>query len=154
MLSKFKTLCAGLIMAVTVVACGGGSTPEETAKNYIEAVVASDLEAVVATVNIPDESKREDIKGKLGMLIASFQDKIQKNEGFDKYEIKDVVIKDNEATLTVISTFKNGETNSDDLRLIKVDGKWLINLKRKSSGLFGTRNSAPMEPPAPVEDPQ
>ena len=55
---------------------------------------------------------------------------MKKNGGVKSVEISDKEIKDNEATMNVTTNYGNGTSETEKMKLINKDGKWLITIAK------------------------
>lgn len=124
-----------LATACFLMACSGSSSsPEAAAKAFMEAAYTGKADTVLKMVHIPGNAKpgeAEMVEGKLRAMVA--ESKAKADERFGGYKSVEVVsteINPNDADqahvrLRVI--FKNNE-KTENVRTIKVDGKWKIRL--------------------------
>lgn len=131
---RFWQGLAVVLAAVVLAACSGaGSGPEGTARAFTKAVYAGDADAALDLLHWPDDKAvpAEVIRGKLAPMIATGKTLAETRGGVDEIEVSEVKINpqdENRATARVVVRFKNGETESENTSLIKVDGKWKIEL--------------------------
>lgn len=127
MLKSFKLALVSLFMALFVVACSG-SGPKDAAKTYMDGLVAGDSAKVMSVINYDTTSgvKTEAVKGKVAALIKEFSLRADKHGGFSKYELSDEIIMEDQATLKVKLSFKDGSTEVNDLTFQKVNDKWFL----------------------------
>ena len=119
-----------LIIGLAVIGCGGGkggNSPSGVAKQFYTAAEKGDVKAMTALMD-PDSAQ----------LIAAMAEKIEgtaENEGSIKKNVREKggIIKAEEAieddTAKVTLTFKDGST--ENLDLVKIDGKWKVTIKFK-----------------------
>jgi len=118
-----KKLMKGMLVAMIaallvfgMVSCSGGGSPTATAKAFYAAVEKGDNKAIEKVTTSQTASlmalfggmMREELK-KYGKITGATQE-----------------IDGDKATVTL--TFENGET--DDVDLIKEDGKWKVNISK------------------------
>lgn len=127
MLKKLYLIIASLMMAFTLTGCFGPS-PEDTAKEYMDAIIADDTERVLATLNLSDNEKIV-AKGKFAVIMATAKSNAESHGGFDGYSINDVKIVDNQATMKIKTSYKDGTVEVSDITLVKVEDKWLVEAK-------------------------
>jgi len=118
-----KKLLKGVLVAVIAAAlvfgmasCGGGGGPSAAAKGFITAVEKGDAKAM-------EKYATAETAG----LIAAFGEKA-KTSITEKGKVTDTSEEIDGDTAKVTLTFANGET--EDLDLVKVDGKWKVTIKK------------------------
>jgi hypothetical protein len=110
---KTKTLVLGLAIVVFFVGCGG-SSPSVVAKNFYAAIEKNDAKKL-AQYATPETVAVYSLYGsKLQGYVA------------EQGKITDITEEIDGDTATVFVTFENGDDTTLDL--IKVDGKWKVNL--------------------------
>ena len=139
-MKKVVTLVAGLAMAFAVAGCGG--SPKSVAENFAEAVIEKDSAAAIKYCKTNDMSKDEiknakELLEKIGKEIndeklkaVAYYEKITvPGDGAGYKLVNGAKITGENATVKV--QFKKGsDLKSEGLSvdLIKIDGKWKINL--------------------------
>ena len=124
-------------MALVVTACSSNDTPEAVAEKFIKAGYTGDVNGILDALYIPDELKTNGVdikvlmKSKMKVAIDQAVATAKQNGGFDQVKISSTEYNDDktQATSKTIIIFKDGTENNSALSLIKVDGKWLINIK-------------------------
>ena len=103
-----------IVCVAFITACGGGASPSSAARKFYDALGKGDTKAMeqVATAETVQ-------------LMAMFGDKTKGMvEANGKIKSTTEQIDGDKAVVTL--TFENGET--EDLTLIKVDGKWKVSI--------------------------
>lgn len=127
MLKSLKLAVVSLFMALFVVACSS-SGPENTAKTYLDGLVANDEAKILSVINYDPNKVVESnaAQGKVKMILAQFENSVKKHQGFDKYELSKAAILENQATIKVKMAFKDGTVEVSDLTFEKVNDKWFV----------------------------
>ncbi len=118
-----QKLAIVLLLSVTMIGCGGDS-PSDVATAFLTAMAKNDYTKA-------GEYGTENTK-KMMSMIAGFSAMAPQEPKFEKFEVLKEEIKGDTATVT-FKTFK-GETEEDapPFDLVKVDGKWLVDMKKKA----------------------
>ena len=130
-----KFFCV-LTVFLFLSACSTPDTPEAVAKKYVELMmVKGDAEGVMKIINIPDKEKKagvEDmLRGKIKAEISRKKEWAEKNGGVKNIEAGEVKVyeKDtNYASVPITINFKNGKQDNTNVRVIKTDKGWKINI--------------------------
>lgn len=121
------------LMAMTIVvlamsACSKSSTPEGAANAFLKSYQKGDYVALVDQMYfskpVSDEDKAqfaELLKGKVGP-------EVEKKGGIASYDIDEAVIAEDGQSAKVNYTlhFGDGSESKDDVKLILVEGKWML----------------------------
>ena len=110
---KLKTLLFGAVAGLLLTACGGGASPEDTTKSFVEALAAGDCEKAMG---MAVESAKESVQGTI-------------DAGCDEYksEIVSVSCETTDETASCTCAEKRDAmdmTYNYDLK--KVDGAWKV----------------------------
>ncbi|MDO4724788.1 MAG: DUF4878 domain-containing protein [Comamonadaceae bacterium] len=124
-----------LATASVLIACSGGaSSPEAAAKAFVQAAYKGDADTVVKLVHIPDHAKAgeaELVEGKLRARAAESKAKADAQfGGFKSVEVTSAETSPRDPNLVQVRLrviFKNHE-KQENVRTIKVDGKWKVRL--------------------------
>jgi hypothetical protein len=117
-----------LLSGLFIIGCGGSkSTPEDTAKEFISLVEKGNMDALDL---MAPELVQMLGKEKLEKALAESGQKFKDNGGVKSVDISDKVIKDNEATMKVTTNFNNGKSETEKMKMINKDGKWLITISK------------------------
>ena len=117
-----------LLTGLFIIGCGGSpSTPEGTAKEFISLVEKGDMSAIdLMAPELVQMLGKEKLEKALGETTQKFKDK----GGVKSVDITDKEVKDNEATMKVTTNFNNGKSETEKMKMINKDGKWLITLSK------------------------
>lgn len=133
-MNKLATVITVSLTALTLTACGGAKTPEDTATAFVKAAYTNDSKAVLDMLyvdeNAGDEAQAA-IKGKIEQLVGAQTKKAEKAcGGFDGAEAVGSEVKDTEATVKVKVTMKKAcpFAKTEDIKLVKVKDEWKVNL--------------------------
>lgn len=133
-----QTLRNGLFLLLTatfLLACSANSTPEKAAKNYIDAVLANDIDGLISTLYIPadaDEGQETLVRGKLTMLLAETSTRTismggVKDVSYSKTEYNDDQTRAN-LVVTIHYKKENASVRRENVSLIKTDKGWKVSL--------------------------
>lgn len=117
-----------VLIGFFLLACGGSpSTPEDTAKDFISLVEKGDMGALdLMAPELIQMLGKEKLEKALTETGQKFKDK----GGVKSVDITEKEIKDNEATMKVTTNFGNGKSETENMKMIKKDGKWLITISK------------------------
>ena len=135
MLKKMMGFMFLAVAMMTLSACG--DKPDEAGKaavEFIEAVASGDGDKAVSLMYFGDLEKdpmAEQITGKFKMIVAEAGKKIKEQGGLGKVEVAKVEYSEdkNKAVVTLKTVLKNGEEKTENQNMIKVDGKWKVEVK-------------------------
>lgn len=119
---------AFVLISLMIIGCSSTpSGPEDVAKEFISRIEKGDNSALdlMAPELIEMLGKEKMEKG-----IQESSEKIKKNGGVKSVEISDKEIKDNEATMNVKTNYGNGTSETEKMKLVNKDGKWLITIAK------------------------
>lgn len=123
------------IAAMGIMAsCGGGtSTPGAAAKKYFEAMAAGNYDKFMDGMYIDPEStpdELQEIAQQKKMFVAMIEEKGE-DQNAEKGGIKKIDVVSEEiaedgksATVTMLVTYGNGETNEDDVQMLYDGSSW------------------------------
>ena len=135
LLVKFLSV---FLLALVVTACSSDdNTPEVAAEKFIKDSYSGNVDGILDALYIPDELKTNGVdikvlmKSKMKVAIDQAVATAKQNGGIDQVKIFLTEYNNDktQATIKTIIIFKDGTENNSALSLIKVDGKWLINIK-------------------------
>jgi len=119
-------LCCCLLFS----ACGGSKqgTPSATVETMAKAMQSEDVEAVMELLN-PAVYAQPGAKEKLsGLLAASMAEMKEEEKGLKKIEILEEKINGERATVKAKYYYGNDTDDTQVMNLVKVDGKWYLDL--------------------------
>lgn len=132
-MSKVLKIIAALSFFCVMAACSGvGSTPEATAKAFIEKSYAGEADAALALMHLPKGTKPgedEMLQGKIKATVAEQKDEAQQKGGVKEITVQPAEVDKNDpnhATAHVRIQFQNGTASDERVRLIKIDNKWKV----------------------------
>jgi hypothetical protein len=113
---------SALVLAL-LMACAG-RTPSAAVKNFYRAVEKGDTDAAIALVS-------PEVVGIIGVnkIKAGLQEqglKIKQKGGISSIELKDEAIVGEVAKITAVLTFGDGTSDTENLKLKKMNGEWKI----------------------------
>lgn len=114
MFKKISVFMMAIMLFVFIVGCGAGSKPEDTVKEFVEGMKKFDVETMVAKVKPEDAEEAGELKNLFAdeegedELGRSFKDYFKKNLEKITYEIKDVKVDGDKATVTVDFKYIDG----------------------------------------------
>ena len=113
-MKKFLMMLMAFVSVFVMTGCG--DAPEDVVAKWGEAVLAGDKAA--ADELVTDESKK--LNGLIILLASDEDGKVEMRKTLDEYQSGEIVVDGDNAEIKV-----EGKT---EVRLKKVDGKWLIDL--------------------------
>jgi hypothetical protein len=113
--TKNSCVCIGIVLAfiVLLAGCSGGS-PESVTKDFIKATEKNDLKAM------SEVATERTVK-----LMSLFGDRFRARLAEEKIKTMKETINGDAALVNII--YESGE--DDDIDLIKVDGKWKVEIQ-------------------------
>ena len=133
-MNKLATVIAVSFTALTLTACGGAKTPEDTATAFVKAAYTNDSKAVLGMLYIDENAGDEAqaaAKTKTEQLVEAQTKNVQEEcGGFDAAAVESSEVKDTEATVNVKVTMKK-ECNlarTENIKLVKVKDEWKVKL--------------------------
>lgn len=118
-----------VLIAMAAVACSGGSnSPEATVKNYLSFVQKGKIDKALDLVYFKNELTKEDKDQLVQLFSEKIKSEYEKKGGLQSFEIGEATVSEdgNSAKVKYTLKFGNGTTEDDTQKLVKVDGKWLI----------------------------
>lgn len=128
---KFFKLSFLALVAFFVVACGS-SNPEDVAKNFTKDLYSGNAKSVMSYIDLSEAKSDEDkkfISGKITQVVAQNAAKAKEMGGVKDIQIKEKTINKDSAKIRVLVLFNHDNNQSDNVFLVKKDGKWLVSLK-------------------------
>ena len=117
-----------VLISLFIIACGGSpSTPEDSAKKFLSLVEQGDNSAL--DLMAPELTQMLG-KEKLEKAIEEKSKEIKEKGGIKSIDFADKKIEDNEATMSVTTNFQNGKSETEKMKMINKDGKWLITISK------------------------
>lgn len=111
---------AGVVVLSLLVACGGGGggSPEDAVKGFFDAMKAGDIDKLMEYVPESEKEEITDEDREAFQMVAGMMSELE-------YNVVGSEVEGDEATVTVEITFM-GETEEQEIDLIKEGGKWVI----------------------------
>lgn len=125
-----------MIMAIVVMASCSQDTPGKAAAKYCGYVQSGDFDKFVEGIAFDEKVTPEQAKEQKEGLSALFKEKVakefEKKGGLKNTEVISEEISEdgNSAKVKMKYTYGNGETEDQDMELIKKDGKWMMYMKK------------------------
>lgn len=133
-----QTLRNGLFLLLTaafLIACSANSTPEKAAKNYIDAVLANDIDGLMNTLYIPadaDEGQETIMRGKLTMLLAETSTRTISMGGVKDISYSPAEYNQDKTRANIVATIhykkEDASVKRENISLIKTDKGWKVSL--------------------------
>jgi len=133
-----KTLAiilAVMMMAVCLVACGGGATadsPEAAVKNFINAINSGNTDAFINSLDPDSQSEMKEAFDQLKSLGINMSLKdilsmtgIEMNFSNVKFGNVDI---DGDNALVETTIMVDGEESTSEIPCVKVNGKWYVDM--------------------------
>lgn len=122
-LSIFAGFCA-LIM----ISCAGEATPANEAETYLENVKSGDWKAVIDQLYFKSEVTDEQKEGLVSMIEEKAQKSIEKDGTIESYELVSETIDESgeKAKVEYLIKYSTGKEKNETVKLVKIDGKWMI----------------------------
>ncbi len=122
-----------LALIVIFVLAGCGSDPKGVAEDFIRALYEGDSKTLVDAIDIPEKDRSDDgsmqmINGKLIQMAGAGKEEASKRDGLKGVSGELQTSSEESAIVKVTVSFKNGMSHTEDVDLIKKDGKWKVSL--------------------------
>ncbi|NLY12287.1 MAG: DUF4878 domain-containing protein [Gammaproteobacteria bacterium] len=124
-----------LLATLLLIACSASNTPEKVAEKYINAVLANDIDGVMATLYIPAdavEGQESLMRGKLTILLTETSTRAISFGGVKDVSYSSAQYNTDKTRATVVATIRYKKDSSADknekIKLIKTDDGWKISL--------------------------
>ena len=132
--------------AMTIVSCGGKNDPKTVAKSFLEARNKMDYKTA-KKFGTPETGKMLEMLESFSSMVPDSIKNLSKNST--------VVIKgepkiEGDKCTVVATTTIAGESKDENVTLVKIKGKWLVNMTKDDTGV-GAENAA-IEPETPATD--
>lgn len=116
-----------------MVSCSSTSTPSGAMKKYLSAVKSGDYEEFVEGINFSkvDPQKLDETReGFTAMMKEKGAEDLEKKGGLKDFEILSEEINEdgNSAVVAYKQIYGNGEEEESKQKMVKVDGKWLMDI--------------------------
>lgn len=135
-----KHLLATLLLvgSFALVGCGGGgSSPGDAVKEMTYAMEAGDAEKVKELIPELGENLGD---GKIDTMVKQAAKETEESGGIESIVIDKEEINGDTAKVTATMTSGNGDVETDDFDLKKVDGKWVVTMGEDMKNAAGGGN--------------
>lgn len=133
-----QTLRNGLLMLLTaalLIACSASNSPEKVAKNYVDAILANDIDSVMQTLEIPTDASKEQhamIRGKLSMMLADTSSRAIRFGGVKDVSYSKAEYNDDKTRASLVATIRykkdSSATKRENITLAKTENGWKVSL--------------------------
>lgn len=124
-----------LLTAALLIACSPSNSPEKVAETYINAVLANDLESLMATLDIPASSHDEQdalVRGKLSIMLAENSTRAISFGGVKDVTYSEPEYNDEKTHATLVATIRykqdDAPTKRENISLAKTADGWKVSL--------------------------
>ncbi len=124
-----------LLTAAFLIACSSSNSPEKVAQTYINAVLANDIDALMATLDIPASQHDEQdtlIRGKLSMMLADASARAIRSGGVKDVSYSEPEYNDEKTHATMIATIRYKQADAavkrENISLSKTADGWKVSL--------------------------
>ncbi|HAE24057.1 MAG TPA: hypothetical protein DCG33_01845 [Prevotellaceae bacterium] len=128
-MKKMFQLMAMAVVIMAFVACGSKSaTPEGATATFLKSYQKGDYAALIDQMHFSQELTKE----QKDQFIQMFQEKaapeVEKKGGIASYEVGEVTLNEDGqgAKVNYTLTYGDGSSKPDNIQLVLVDGKWMI----------------------------
>jgi hypothetical protein len=123
---------AVILLAVVAVSCSSKSnSPKDVAETFIQAMKSKNYEKAADCFYY--EGTKDEIKADRAQVVA-FMEKagqsMEKDGGIKSYKINSIDEDGDKAVVKGEITYGNGEVDDDEIKTIKVDDKWYVDLDK------------------------
>lgn len=126
-----------ILLAFFVTACSSdNNSPEGVAEKFLVSFYKGDTNAMLDLLYIPEQDKKDDFKEIFNSKFAEMAKEAvkfaEKHNGLDKVECSEPNYQNEDKTSASVKTkiiFKDGHSSVENIKVIKVNNKWFINLK-------------------------
>ena len=132
--------------AMTIVSCGGKNDPKTVAKSFLEARNKMDYKTA-KKFGTPETGKMLEMLESFSSMVPDSIKNLTKNS---KVVIKGEPKIEGDKCTVVATTTIAGESKDENVTLVKIKGKWLVNMTKDDTGA-GAENAA-IEPETPATD--
>jgi len=134
-MSYLKIWIALNLAALFFAGCSGSDSPAGVAQSFAEAAYSRDIDALMEMVNIPQDAEpamQTLARGKIEVMLDQMAASAEAKGGIEDIRSGEPTFNDDQslATVEVTMSFKDGDASEqiEQVRLIKVDGDWKVNL--------------------------
>ncbi len=124
-----------LLTAALLIACSASNSPEKVAQNYVDAVLANDIDGVMKTLEIPTDAGQEQqalIRGKLSMMLADNSTRAIRFGGVKNVSYSKTEYNNDKTRANLVATIHYKKDNSpskqENISLAKTEDGWKVSL--------------------------
>lgn len=127
MKNLFRLMAMALVV-FAMTACGKSSTPEGAANTFLKSYQKGDYAALVDQMHFTKQASDEDKAQFAELLKAKVGPEVEKKGGIASFDIDETKVAEDCQSAVVNYTlhFGDGSESKDDMKLILVDGKWML----------------------------
>lgn len=121
-----KTSILAVLGVCVLTACTDG--PKESLQGYLDCLQQKNYEGLVEGMHFKKTPTEADKKMLSGMIQGKQEQAEQKGEGITSYKALEdsILVEDSLAIVKYETVFADGTSKQDDQKMVKVDGKWLM----------------------------
>lgn len=112
------------VLAALLSSCAG-SKPSNPARAFFEAIDAGESEKAMAQF-APELTEDETMRSKLSFIINAGITEVAERDGLKSFEVLEENVEGDSATIQFKVTYNNGEEESDEMKMKKVNGNWYL----------------------------
>lgn len=117
-----------ILLSIILIGCGSSpSTPEDVAKEFLMRVEKGSSSALDL---FSPEIVQMIGKEKLLKAIEEQSQNMKSKGGIKNIDVTNVKVEGDEAMMKVTTNFNDGSSETEDMKLIKKDGDWLITISK------------------------
>lgn len=127
-MKKIFRMMVAAIVVVLMAACGKSATPEGAAKAFLKDYQKGNYAAMVDQMHFNKELSADDKAQFSEALQGKIGPEIEKKGGIDSFDLGEVEAAEDGQSAKVNYTlhFGNGTDSQDNLKLINIDGNWMV----------------------------
>ena len=125
-MKKLLSFAAVCLFVAVLCSCGGPSTPEEVTAKAIKCIIDKDYKGYVDMMAFKSEKTDEQKQQIIALVQDKMEKEVQKKEGIKDFTVGEPTIEEDKAVVPYTLNYGNGDTKDDKMKLINVDGKWMI----------------------------
>lgn len=130
-----KFFYLGMLMTAMFImaSCSSTSNPSDAMKTYLSAIQDSDYETLIDGVDlskVPEKDMKNAREGLTAMMKEKGEKDLKSKGGLKSFEIVSEKISEdgNTAIVHYKQVYGNGQEITSKQKLVKVDGKWLMDI--------------------------
>ena len=129
-MKKVLLFAVSLVVMVMMTACGGSSTPSDSAKECVELMKAGDYKTLVEKIHFDENMTAEQQQATKDLIVSMANEKVAKEieskGGIKSYEVIEENIAEDGKTAVVKMkiTYGDDSTKDQSYDMVLVDGLW------------------------------